>query len=153
MHKSKMLSIALLFCFAELSCYSQDPPIQAKITPSLTEVRNNETFSVSVVILNTDREEQVLQFSTCGEGIAWNTDNPLVHPHSGGYCKKPGLLHIRLKPGGVYTGKFSAHIELADDKMLHESVTFRLALFYESLGVALKVVPIWSYAVTVTVTR
>lgn len=153
MGKHKVFFSALMFCFAGLACYGQEPQIQAKITPALTEVRNNEAFLVSVVILNAGREDQVLRFSTCGEGIEWGTDNPLVRPHGGGSCKKPGILRIGLKPGGEYARKFSAHIELADDKTPHESVTFRLELFYEGHGAAAKVVQIWSNAVTVNVQR
>jgi hypothetical protein len=153
MIKPRMLAGALLLFFAGLPAFGQDLPLQATITPASTEVKVNQTFAVSVVVRNTSSEEQALEFSTCGEGIVWQVDSPLVRPHGEGYCKKSGHLRVALKPGETFESTLHAHIEVADGERLPESVTFRLEISYDDRETPPKGVCVWSNAATVGVTR
>jgi hypothetical protein len=153
MLKLYALLSATLVGLMGLVTYGQESPIQVKITPASTEVRNNQAFSVSVVIHNVSSEVQMLEFSTCGESIAWSTDNPLIHPHAESACEKPGYSRIALGPDKVFERTMHAHVALAEGKAALESVTFRLEISYDNHGSPPKKARVLSNAIAINVDR
>jgi hypothetical protein len=126
MHKSKMLSIALLFCFGGLAVYGQSSPLQLEIKLAQTVVQNNEDFSVSTVIRNTSSAEQSLQVLHCCYSAQWTADNPLVHVDCAESCMKNIPWKVTLKPGEAYKKTVLARVALAAGTGQPESVTFRM---------------------------
>jgi hypothetical protein len=57
MFKPYVLLSAMLFGLVGLAACGQESPIQLKITPALTEVRNNQAFSILAVVRNAGKED------------------------------------------------------------------------------------------------
>jgi hypothetical protein len=152
MNYRKQLFSTLLFCFGGVAAYSQSSPIVVEIKSAQTTIQNSETFTVNTSIRNIGSDEEWLSIWSCSYPQQWQADNPFVHVDGVG-CKKNDIRKIRIKSGGVYERPLSIRVEFAKDSSQTESVTFRLGFQPEVYGTAPKNPPIWSNAVTVSVTR
>jgi len=153
MCKHKMLFLALLFCFRGLASQGQSSPIKVEIKVAQTSVKDNEAFSVSTELRNTGQEEKLLQVWSCSYPWQWETDNSSVHVNQVD-CLRNTLFKVRLKVGETYERSVSVRVELAPGEGHPESVTFRLG-FQDAppeTGSTTMSPPIWSNAVTVSVT-
>lgn len=103
---------------------------------------------MSTSLVNSGSNVWTLGVPACGYSYRWTADHPSVHV-IGEACMKNTFATIYLKPGEVFQREVPVLVDLAPGKGEPESVTFRLG-FIESTP---KIPPIWSNAVTVSVTK
>jgi hypothetical protein len=152
MSKFNHILAALLLCVAGLAAYGQDSPFKAEIKLAQTTVNNYETFSVATAIRNTSTEEQTLDIWSCSYPTQWVSDVSSVHVNLVG-CKKNDLLHIKLKPGEACERAVTIRIQLSPGDGKPESVTFLMGFKSATFVTGQSNLPLWSNAVTVSVTK
>src|ERR1017187_8626257 len=99
MSKRKVMLCALLFCFAGLAAYGQDPLLKVEIRTAKSAIKNKEEFSVATVIRNTGENDQALAILDCCYSMLWVADNPSVFVDCGEACMNNSLYDMKLKPG------------------------------------------------------
>ena len=173
MYKRKVLFGALLFCLAGLvgssilhhrtsvasrsvlsgipTGDSRNSPLKVEIKLAQDAVKNKETFPVATTLINSGSKEWELGVG-CGFLDQWVSDNPSIRV-IGEACAKTIAIGARLKPGEAYKRAVPVRVELASGEGQPESVTFRLGFKDMTYGTAPMSSPIWSNAVTVSVTR
>ncbi len=173
MNKRKVLFGALMLCLAGLATSSilwlrthtaprsvlagltmaQVSPLKVEIKLTQTAVKNDETFSVYTALRNSGSEVRVLEVWSCGYNDLWIADNPSVRVIGDVGCMKSFSTKKYLKPGEAFESTVPVRVELTHDKGQPESVTFRLGFKDPTFLANPKIPPIWSNAVTVSVTR
>jgi hypothetical protein len=151
MEKLKALLGVLLFCVGGLAVYGQSPPLKVEIKTAQTAVKNNEEFTLSATILNTGKDEQMFEVWSCGY-LEWTVDNPSLQV-VGEDCLRNIPYKVKLKPGESGHWEVPVRVELPGGSGQHESVTFRLGFQTATYGTEPEIPPIWSNALTVSVTR
>jgi len=146
-----LLGFWLFICGAS-AVYSQVSPLKVKISVPTTTFRNSERVYVATAILNTGITEQMLVVMTCPK---WTSDSIVIRVDAPG-CMKNIPRKIPLKPGEEFRSVVHTHVELPDGQSNPDKVTFRLGYhmpaFFGTEGTP-KVQPLWSNAVSISVTR
>jgi hypothetical protein len=123
-----------------------------KITVPKTTVRNGEKLYIATAIVNTSTTEQMLVVMSCPE---WTSDSTVVRVDAPS-CMKNVPRKVPLKPGEEFTSVVHTHFEIPNGKSNTEKVTFRLGYrmptFFGNEANP-KVQPLWSNAVSISVTQ
>jgi hypothetical protein len=149
------LITALLFCIGGLAVNGQSPQIQVEIKLPKTTVKNHEGFIVLTALRNISNVEKQVRVWSCSYPNQWGADNPYIYVPYDSDCMKNAFGLVKLKPGESYKRNLPVRVVLASGDSTPKSVTFRLGYVNERQW-ALSTngsPPIWSNAVTVSVTR
>jgi hypothetical protein len=155
MHRYHCLFAGLMLCFTEqvVSGQSQFPKAEIKLTRAV--VKDDETFSVVIVVRNPGSTEQSLIVWDCSYQDQWTSDNPAVRVDDVA-CMQNVPEKIKLKPGDSYRRSLSVHVHLTSSQIDRKEVTFRLGYGPHAYSAGQNAEPktplFWSNAVTVTVT-
>jgi hypothetical protein len=152
MYKHKGIVSALLVSFAGLIAFGQESPLKVEIKLAHATANNYEPFSVATAIRNTGTEDQTVDVWSCSYPTQWTGDIPSVRVNLVG-CKKNDLQHLKLKPGEACERPLSIRIELPAGNGKPEAVTFRMGFKTATLEIGKENIPVWSNAVTVSVTK
>ena len=175
-----LLSTMLFFAVTAATAYAQDSPLKAEIAKmkatfaeTQAVAKNEQDFEVHTIIENTGKEDRFLYIAACTYPEQWIADNPAVHiKHV--FCERNPSMDILLKPGETYPGNVSLRISLPVSELKEPSpVRFRLGfnpLVHSTSSTSpicvarngptiscpppllAPVPPIWSNAITVSVT-